>query len=337
MKFGLMARSVLWGAVLLVGVVALGPGCGKKKTVGAIKGDPAMIVAQVNDQKITLAEVDRNVQQLRKQGPRAGVNPNAPEDSLQMKVIDDLISQRLLYLEARKAGAIPTDQEAADFIKGLMQQQGIPNEDSLVVALKRFGMTKEQFVLDWQMNTGIGKFLQKAVQETVKVTPEQAQAYYDSHPTEFQQPERAHARHIFLRVPEGATPEVSASIKSKLEAIAAKIKGGADFGKLAETSSEDTQSGPKGGDLGFIPRGARIPAPLDSVAFALTPGSVSGPVRTSYGWHLVKTEEIVPAGLTPFAEIKDRLTPVLAQKRAGAKVEAWVAELKKKAKIKRKV
>ena len=336
MKFGLTAQSVLWGAVLLAGVVVLGPGCGKKKTVGPIKGDPTLVVVQINDQIITLAQVDRAVQQIRQQGARSGVNPDAPEDSLQAKAIEDLISQRLLYLEARKAGAIPTDQETADFIKGFLQQQRIPSEDSFLVALKGVGMTKEQFVLDWQMSTGINKFLRKAVQETVKVTPEQAQAYYDSHPEEFQRGEAAHARHIFLRIPEGATPEESASIKAKLETIATQIKRGADFGQMAQANSEDTQSGAQGGDLGFNPRG-RLPGPIDSVAFTLAPGTVSGPVRTNFGWHLIKTEEIAPPGLVPFAEIRDRLVPGLTRKRVGTAIETWVAELKKKAKIKRKV
>ena len=334
-KFGLTARGVLWGAVLLAGVVAFGPGCAKKKTVGLIKGEPTLVVVQVNDQPITLGEVDRAVKQLYRQGRRPGVDPTAPEDSLQAKAIEDLISQRLLYLEARKAGTVPTDQEAADFIKGFWQQR-FPSEDSFVVALKSIGMTKEQFVLDYQMNTGINKLIQKTVEETVKVTPEQAQAYYDTHLQEFQQPERAHARHILLGVPQGATPEVTASIKAKLEGIAAQIKRGADFGQLAQANSEDTQSGPKGGELPLFPRG-QTDAAFDSVVFALAPGTVSGPVRTRFGWHLIKTEGIIPAGTVPFAEAKDRLTQVLTQKRAGAAIETWLAELKKKAKIKRKV
>jgi peptidyl-prolyl cis-trans isomerase C len=331
----LAARSVLWIAVFLAGVVALGPGCGKKKAIGPIKGDPTLVVVEVNGQKITLGEVDRAVQTLYRQGRRMGVNPNAPEDSLQAKAMDDLISQRLLYQEARQAGVVPTDQEAADFIKGFWQQR-FPNEDSFVVALKGLGMTKEQFVLDWQMNTGINKFIQKAVQETVKVTPEQARAYYDANPEEFRRGESVRARHILLSVPAGATPEASASIKAKLEAIAAQIQRGADFGQLAQANSEDTQSGQNGGDLGLVPRG-RMPAPLDSAAFALASGTVSGPLRSSFGWHLIKTEEIVPPGLVPFAEIQDRLAPGLTQKRVAAKVEAWVEELRKKAKIKRKV
>jgi peptidyl-prolyl cis-trans isomerase C len=333
-KLGLTARSVLWGAVLLAGVTALGPGCGKKKMVGPIKGDPSLVVVQVNGQPITLGEVDRAVQQFYRQGRRAGVSPNAPEDSLQMKAIDDLISQRLLYQEARKAGAVPTDQETSDFIQNFWKQR-FPSEDSFLVALKGLGMTKEQFVLDWQMNSGINKFLQKAVQETVKVTPEQAQTYYDSHPEEFQHPEMAHASHILLTVPNGATPEVSAAVKAKLESIATQIKHGADFAQLARTNSQDPRSGPQGGDVGYFRRGS-MPVPFDSVAFALAPGTVSGPVRTTVGWHLIKTLEIVPAGPYPFADIKDRLISMLTQKRVGERVEAWVTELKQKAKIKRK-
>lgn len=335
MKLGLAARSVLWGTVLVAVVAAFGPGCGKKKTVGPIKGEPTMVVATVNDLKITLGEVDSAVQQLYRQGRRVGVSPNTPEDSLQAKVIDDLISRRLLYLEALKAGAVPTDQEAADFVKGVMQQERIPNEDSLLAALKRFGMTKEQWVLDWRMKMGISKFIKTAVQDTVKVTSDQARAYYDAHPDEFQRGEMVHVRHILLRVPDGATPEASASVKLKLEAIAAKIKRGADFGQIAQASSEDSLTSASGGDWGLRPRG-RLPALLDSVAFALAPGAMSGPVRSELGWHLLKIEEIVPPGLVPFEEIKDRMGPGLTQKRVGEKIEAWVEELKQKAKIKRK-
>jgi peptidyl-prolyl cis-trans isomerase C len=334
-KLGLAARSVLWGAVLLAGVVIVSPGCGKKKTVGPIKGEPTMVVATVEKEPITLGEVDRAVKQLYRQGRRPGVNPNAPEDSLQLKAIDDLISQRLIYLEARKAGAIPTDQEAADFLKGFWHQR-FPSEDSFLVALKGFGLTKEQFVRDWQMNTGINKFVKKTVEDTVKVTPEQARAYYDAHPEEFQQGERVRARHILLRVPDGAAAGVDAQAKAKLQGIAAQIKRGADFGELAKANSEDPGSGPKGGELGYFARGQMV-APFDSVAFALLPGAVSDPVRTSFGWHLIKVEEKTQAGTIPFDEIKDRLIGGLTQKRAGDRIQAWVEELKQKAKIKRKV
>lgn len=334
MKIGLAARGVLLGAILLIGVVVVGPGCGKKKTVGPIKGDPTMVVVTVEGEKITLSEVDRAVQQLYRAGRRPDVNPNAPEDSLQAKAIDDLISQRLIYLEARKAGSMPTEQEAADFIKGL--QQRFPSEDSFLVALKGRGLTKEQLIRDWQMNTGINKFVQKTIEDTVKVTPEQARAYYDANPVEFQRGATVRARHILLRVAEGAAPEISARAKAKLDGIAAQIKRGADFGELAKANSEDPGSSPQGGELPPFSPGQMV-APFDSVAFALAPGAVSDPVRTNFGWHLIKVEEKTAPGPVPFDEIQARLVGGLTQKRAGDRIQAWVEELKKKAKIKRKV
>jgi parvulin-like peptidyl-prolyl isomerase len=334
-KLGFEARGVLWGVVLIAGVMAVGPGCDKKKAAGPIKGEPTMVVAQVNDLAITLGEVNRAVEQLHRGGRRMGVNPDAPEDSLQAKALDDLVSQRLLYLEARKAGLLPTEQEAADFIKGLWQQR-FPNEDSFLVALKKLGVTKEEFTREWQMNDGINKLVQKSVQETVKVTPEQARTYYDMHQQEFQHGEMARTRHILLRVPDGASPETSAQIKAKLEAIAAQVRRGADFGQLAQVNSEDTASGAKGGELPPFLRGSMV-APFDSVAFALAPGAVSDPVRTSFGWHLIKSEERIPPGPYAFEEIQGRLMNMLSQKRVGDKIQAWVEELKQKAKIKRKV
>ncbi len=334
MKSGLTVRCVLWGAFLLAGAVFVGPGCGEKKTVGVIKGDPSLVVVEVGDQAITLGEIDRAVQQFYRQGRRPGVNPDAPEDSLQAKAIDDLVSQRVLYLAARKAGTVPTDPEAADFVQKFWAQR-FPSEDSFVVALRGLGLTKEQFALDWQMNQGINRYLQKTVQETVKVTPEQAQAYYDAHPEEFQHGEMAHAKHILLRVPEGASPEASAAVKARMQGLADQVKRGADFSELAQAHSEDPGSKARGGDLGYFRRGQMV-APFDSVAFALAPGTVSDLVRTNFGWHLIKTEEIVPAGPYPFADIQDRLTSNLIQKRTSEAVERFVEELKKKTKIKRK-
>jgi peptidyl-prolyl cis-trans isomerase SurA len=78
---------------------------------------------------------------------------------------------------------------------------------------------------------------------------------------------------------------------NKINEISAKIKGGADFGSLAMEYSQDPGSATKGGDLGVFDR-RRMVQPFDSAAFSLKVGEVSGPVRTPYGWHLIKVTEI---------------------------------------------
>jgi hypothetical protein len=322
--------------LFLVGPVRAGvpttAAMGDSSTVAPVPRDPERVVVRVGNESITEAEIERAVQTVRRSRTLTS-GPNVPEDSLRTQAIEKLVSQRLLELEARKAGLEPTEREASDFIKGFWPKR-FPSEDSFIVALHRLGLTKEQFAADWRRNTGVNKLVLKTVQDTVKVTPEQAQAYYDSHREEFAQPERARARHILLRVPEGSAPEASAAIKAKIDSIATRIKEGADFGQLAEKNSEDPGSKVKGGDLGLFRRGQMV-APFDSVAFALAPGTVSGPVRTRFGWHLIKTEEIVPPGPAPFAEVKDRLTAKLTQMRVRAIVDAWIVELKQKTRIER--
>lgn len=101
------------------------------------------------------------------------------------------------------------------------------------------------------------------------------------------------ASHILIqdqRDSAGAVLDSSVSLK-KINEIYGKLKGGEDFGKLATEFSQDPGSAPKGGDLGFFDR-RRMVQPFDSAAFSLKVGEYSTPVRTPYGWHIIKLTEI---------------------------------------------
>jgi len=88
--------------------------------------------------------------------------------------------------------------------------------------------------------------------------------------------------------------------------------------------------------MGFISKG-QLPAPLDSLAFTLAVGQISQPVRSPYGFHILKMEEKRPAGQLSFDEVQPRLTQMLISQRASDKVESMVNDMKAKAKIKRKI
>lgn len=101
------------------------------------------------------------------------------------------------------------------------------------------------------------------------------------------------ASHILIqdqRDSAGAVIDSTASLK-KVNDIYARIKNGEDFGKVAAEVSQDPGSASKGGDLGFFDR-RRMVQPFDSAAFSLKVGEVSSPVRTPYGWHIIKVTEI---------------------------------------------
>lgn len=140
----------------------------------------------------------------------------------------------------------------------------------------------------------------------------------------FDQPRKVRARHILVKVAAGASEDAA---KQRLEALAARVAKGEDFGKVAAEASEDEATRSRGGDLGFVSEGVVEKAFADA-AFALEQGKVSAPVRTAAGWHLIRADQVVPAKKVPLEEaravlapeliLKDRATAVVKERAAAA-------------------
>lgn len=126
--------------------------------------------------------------------------------------------------------------------------------------------------------------------EKITVTPEEIAKEFDARADQFAVKEAVKARHILFRVPEGTKPADDAKIREKAEAARKDAAAGKDFAQLARKLSEDPGSKDKGGDLGLFERGQMVPE-FEKAAFALKPGEVSGLVRTSFGYHIIKVEE----------------------------------------------
>jgi peptidyl-prolyl cis-trans isomerase C len=110
------------------------------------------------------------------------------------------------------------------------------------------------------------------------VTPEALQAAYDTFKASFQGKEEVHARHILV-----ATEDEAKAIKAELE-------GGKDFAQLAQEKSTDPSAKQNGGDLGFFAKGMMV-KPFEDAAFTMEVGAVSDPVKSDFGWHIIKLEE----------------------------------------------
>lgn len=150
-------------------------------------------------------------------------------------------------------------------------------------------------------------YLQKHMEEmSGEIDEAAAKKYYGENPDEFQQGEQVKARHILIKVDENADASTVATAKKKIDALAAKIKGGADFAKLAQENSDDPGSKIKGGDLGLFGRGRMVPA-FDETAFGMAVGEVSAPVRSKFGFHLIKVEERKESSSREFDEVKAQL------------------------------
>ena len=152
--------------------------------------------------------------------------------------------------------------------------------------------------------------------EKIAISPQEIQDYYEWHPEEFQQEKEVHARHILFKVPEGATPKQEESIRQKaLGVLDQARKPDADFEQLAVQYSEGPTA-PKGGDVGFFKRGAMV-KPFEEVAFNMKTGEISELVRTSFGFHIIKVEEIKEPVVQTFDDVKGKIETRLKEEQAN--------------------
>lgn len=153
----------------------------------------------------------------------------------------------------------------------------------------------------------------------VAVTDEEINKYYAEHQAQFGEPEQRRASHILIAVAQDAPAAASQAARNKAEQLLAQIKANpGQFGALAKQHSQDTGSAEQGGDLGFFARGAMVKAFEDAV-FALSPGAVTGPVQSPFGWHIIQLNEIKPAKIAALADVREKIATDLKTTKAARK------------------
>ncbi len=165
-------------------------------------------------------------------------------------------------------------------------------------------------------------FYEKKVRGSV--SDAQAKAAYDEQIGKLKPEAEVRARHILVKTEDEAKD------------LIAQIKGGADFNELAKKSA-DGPSAHTGGDLGYFSRGQMVKA-FEDAAFALEPGQISAPVKSEFGWHVIKVEDKRSRPVPSFEEVKEQITASLIQTqlkdvvqklRGSAKVDIVDPDLKK--------
>ena len=148
------------------------------------------------------------------------------------------------------------------------------------------------------------------------VTDAKIKAFYDEQVKAIKPVEEVRARHILVEGEEEA------------KKIMARIKGGEDFGKIAKEASKDPGSGAEGGDLGYFTKERMVPE-FAEAAFAAKAGDVVGPVKSQFGWHVIKVEDRRTKPVPTLDQVKDRIAQGLAGKAQGE----YIKTLREAAKV----
>ena len=150
----------------------------------------------------------------------------------------------------------------------------------------------------------------------IKIDASAVKKHYDDAPRRYSKPGSRSASHILLPLAAGAAAEEA--VRAKAARLVSEARGGADFAELARTYSKDAGSATRGGDLGVIQKGAMVP-PFEKAVFALSAGEISEPVKTEFGYHVIKVTRVSKTEAIPFEEVREDIATAL--RRRGGEAE----------------
>lgn len=286
------------------------------------------VVATVNGQNITKQQL-QELFNAAIQASGAKVEDLNSQQQLggYTQLLQDLIMDKLVAEAAssEKVSDADVDAELAK-IKGQF-----PDDKTFQEQIAQAGMTPEK--LKENIRTGLqqSRWMKSQV-KTPDVTDDQAKAFYESNIKEFEQPETVKASHILFMVDPDAPADVVKQKEQAAAKAAERAAAGEDFTKLAKELSEEPGASESGGDLGFFPKDRMVPE-FAEVAFAQKVGDISKPVKTQFGWHIIKVTDKKVAGTVPFDQVKEQVVSYLKSTNQREAVQAVLNKLKESAKI----
>jgi peptidyl-prolyl cis-trans isomerase C len=256
-------------------------------TVTVAAGDPVIITA--GDIVVKQSEFESALKTLPAEYQQYAMGPGKKQFA------DDYLRMKMLAQMGYKAG-LQND--------ATVQQQLALMRDNLVA------------------NAQLGK-----IDKSIALSDADLQKVYNDNKKDYEQ---VKAKHILIAfkgspaLPQGKPEITEEQAKAKAEEIKKKIAGGANFEELAKKESDDTGSGSNGGELGAFGHGQMVPE-FEKAAFAAKDGEVIGPVRTQFGYHIIKVES---HEVTPFEGVKATLEKREHQKRLQEQLDALKSEAK---------
>lgn len=280
-------------------------------------------IGTVDGQRIPLAEYTRTLASRQRQlAGQLGVNLGGPQGQQMMaevkqQVVQSLVNRQIMLDEAASRSLSVSSAEVDAELRKIRSQ--FPDQQTFDKALAQSGFSID--ALRHEVREGaIVRKLRDQLTSDATVSVADAHAYYEKNLGQFTVPEQVEASHILVKTLKEA------------DDIEAKLKSGADFAALAKQYSLDAGSKDKGGDLGFFPRG-RMVKPFEDAAFSLKPGQISAPVKSQFGYHIIKGGPHEPQHVQPFDQVRASIVAQLLQQKKDVEFQAWEAKARAGAKV----
>lgn len=289
------------------------------------------VAAVVNKDIIALSEVQaRAAPELQ----RAAQEPDPKkrsrlQDEAMQGALDTLIGEKLLEVQVREFALEATDADVDLALEDVKRQNNI-DDAQFERLLAQEGQTLPAYRQYMKKYLARMKLINLKVRQKVKVSEEDLKAEYAKVSRLESADAEVHARHLLVQLPAKPTAEQIETARKKAVALSAEARqAGVDFVALAKEKSEGS-SAPDGGDLGWFRRGVMVPE-FEKVVFQMQPGDISEPVRTRFGWHVIKLEERRALAARPFEEMKEQLREKLLRDQLDRFTAQYIKELRTQA------
>ncbi len=304
------------------------------------------VVAKVNGVALLSPALERDLLAFRFRAKQMGqeVKP-ADEITIARELIKAAAGQELIIQKAKSLGISIDEEQVNRQLKNVEDQ--FPGHAAFLTALAfqhmSIGALKEKIhrtLLEDELT-------RREIAPKVEVSDENIEKYYNDNKARFTKPVLYRTRHIHIATIKSAgnaedeasrkkaerlTKMINEEAEEKINSLLKKVKAGEDFAGLAKHFSEDDASKEKGGQLGDIHPENTLPE-IGEAIIKLKEGGTSGIIKSQFGFHILKLDEIIPSQLIPLSEAKTDIMNLLLKMKTRHLFKTYLADLEKKAEI----
>ncbi|MCL0081122.1 peptidylprolyl isomerase [Peptococcaceae bacterium] len=330
----LLVISLLIG-VLLVATLTFG-----------VAGPTGDLAATVNGEPITMAEYNKRVSDVKNQLSQRGVDFESESgqqmaSNIKTEILDELITEMLVRQQAAEKGVLFSETEIDQKIKEI--KESYPTGEEFEQDLANVGINEIELRKMILSEFSAANLYQKITKDLIAISDEQVREYYQQNKEQFIIPSSLEVRHILFFSNETGQPNLpvqrdDAAAKELARQVIASLEQGADFATLAQEKSEDTGSKEHGGLFKFSPEQGRTDPAFAQAAQALEVGEhTTVPVRSQFGYHVIKLEKNIPAQEKPFEEVQSLIAEQLTYEAKKRHFREFMDGVREEAQIVKKV
>lgn len=314
--------SVILLGLLVCGVFWAGPAAG---------GIQNRIVAIVNSDVVTLFELNERIRLMTRKDPAALKRQDQKKFmQIRQQVLDLLIEEKLAKEKVKELGISVDGKEVDAAIERIKKNNSI-TQDDLVTALKKDGMTFEEYRGTIRGQIERMRLINSEVQSKILIRDEAIRVYYESNKAEFVVDEEVHLASIFIVGPV-EIPGQKRALHLRAVSIVERIKTGEDFAQLAREHSKGPGAD-EGGDLGRF-KTSQLNETLRGALAGMSAGDVSDPISIPTGYQIIKIIDKKEGKTRSAEEVRDAIFEILYREEMEKRYIAWMKELRDRSYVK---